>query len=753
MVDKASIGNAKPKIDKRGRLRIYLGFAPGVGKTHKMLQEALYLKRQNYNVVIGWLEENYREEIKVMARDFDEIPPLSIDYRESSFREMDVVKIVSLRPYLVLVDELAHTNIPGSKFAKRYQDVEYLRDNGINVMTTLNIHHVEGVKNAAARITGMDVTETVPDWVLDSAEEVELVDVSAQVLKQRLIEGKIFPPNDINRNTFGMFSANRLLALRELALRYIADEVDERLEDYKAKKGIFNQVKVNERVLVCVNSPATAKRLIAIGANIANRMMAQLLVLFIRVDTNLADKEVDFEISQNYTTGNAKLFQEITEKYEGIFIKAKVGSKSQIPKGIIRIIEEKKVTQVIFGESGIPRWKEIVEGSIINKILTKVRNVDVLVAGNRENMPSRNVNIGVEKERPVVEKGKFKIYIGASAGVGKSVAMLKEAHELSDKGIDVVIGFIETHKRQETADFIGNLEIIPLKHMTYRGVDMQELDVQKIIERKPQVVLIDELAHTNVPGSRNEKRYQDIMEILEAGIQVVTAVNIQHIESLNDIVEDVTGVTIRETVPDAVIARADELVMIDVTPENLRARLRTGKIYTPEKVEQALNSFFRKENLQALRELALRELAQDVDDEIKIEDSTIRNEENILVCVRARAEDDRLIRRGFKIAQRFKAKLYVLHIIDGHRYSMAESQQLDILKGLAERLGADFIIERVSKKRQLRYVILDYIAREKITKLILGQSIRNRQEEILHGSIVNFLLRKTSGIDIHIVAD
>lgn len=738
---------------KRGRLMIFLGFAPGVGKTYTMLREAQYLKKRHVDVIIGWLEENSRPETLQWAKSLETVPPLDIKYKGASFREMDVLGIARRRPYLVLVDELAHSNIAGSVHEKRYEDVEYLLDQGVNVMTTLNIQHVEGAKAAAAKITGAVVSESVPDWVLDKADEVELVDVSPEVILQRLREGKIFAPELVNRTTESLFSAPKILALRELALHYVAVEVNDRLENYRLKKGISGRVHVYQRILVCVHSPATAARLISTGNILATRMLGELLVLYVQVDPGLVDREAEFEFSSEPLSDEpTATFRRLTDRYAGVFVTAKISRKSKLAFGITRVIEEKKITQVVIGETGISRWREVLQGSIITKILDGIHNVDIYVVGNPKNplVPDGNAAEGLlQSERSRSEaKGTIKIYIGASAGVGKTVAMLREAHELKSKGIDVAIGVIETHNRQETAEYIGDLEVVPQKKINYRGAEMKELDVTGIIARRPKVVLIDELAHTNVPGSKNQKRYQDVQEIAGAGIDVVSAVNVQHIESLNDIIESVTGVKVRETVPDTVIAGADELVMIDVTPETLRERLRNGKVYDSGKVQQALNSFFRKENLQALRELALREVAQDIEG-TKSKDG----KQTVLACIQPRGDHDRLIRRGFKIAQRLNADFHILHVRDDHRYSMAESQQLEMLKDLANRLGARYFEKRAMSKRLITKTMLDYISENNITMLVVGQSARTRWEEIFVGSTVNQLLRENRGQDILIVAD
>lgn len=743
---------------KRGRLKIYLGFAPGVGKTFTMLREAQYLKKHGFDVVIGWLEDKKRLDTVKLTEGLEIVPPQDVDYRDKKFTELNVEEIIRRNPYLVLVDELAHGNVPGSLHEKRYQDIEYLRNHGINVVTTLNIQHAQGVTEAAAKITGIPVTETVPDWFIDEADEIELVDVPPHVLQQRLREGKIFPRDMVKTSTFAMFSVNKLVSLRELALLYVADEVDERLESYRRKKGIFSSIHLQERILVCVNSPVTAARLIKTGANLAKNILGELLVLYVQVDSELVDREIEFMfVNEPESDLTTESFMHMTNEAEGRFLVAKVPSKSKIADGITEVIRTHKITEVLIGESGISRWREITQGSIITRILEKVRNVDILVVGNREGFQVKPqlTNNNTVVRRPRVPKGKFKIYIGASAGVGKTVAMLREAHELKARGVDVILGIIETHNRQETAEYVEGIEKVPLKEITYRGVHLKELDVDDIIKRKPQVVLIDEMAHSNVPGVKNAKRYQDIYDILAANIDVISAVNIQHIESLNDIVEDLTGVTIRETVPDAIIARADELVMIDISPDNLRDRLRHGKIYAYEKIEQALNSFFKPENLQVLRELALREVAQDIEGNKRNGKSNGKNKNNekVLVCIQLRSHNERLIRRGFRIAQRYNGGLYVLHVTDGHRLSMAEAQQLDLLKGLAERLGAAFHLVTAKSQRHLSASLLEFISENAVTKVVLGQSARTRWEEITRGSIVNPILKNTTGLDILVMAD
>ncbi|WP_191560227.1 KdpD-like non-kinase potassium sensor [Metabacillus idriensis] len=357
------------------------------------------------------------------------------------------------------------------------------------------------------------------------------------------------------------------------------------------------------------------------------------------------------------------------------------------------------------------------------------------------------------------KRGKLKLYVGAAPGVGKSYKMLQDAHDMKIEGIDVVIGLIETHGRKETEDLIKDIEIIPLKTMQYKGSMFRELNLNEIIERKPNTVVIDELAHTNIPGSKNKKRYMDIEEILNAGINVMSAVNIQHLESVHDIVQQITGVAVRERVPDLFVQDAHEVQLIDVTPEMLRKRLSEGKIYAFDKIEQALTHFFTITNLSSLRELALREVADDVDEKIEQISGNLLNgpigvHEKILVCVQYGPTAEKLIRRGWRMANRLKAHLYILNVTKDspETFSQEMREKTEQWHNLAAQFNAVFLLEQQNSRKPAQ-VIIDIANQHHITQILLGQSARTRWEEIRKGSIVNTIMRKTSNIDIHIVSD
>ncbi|MGI0534559.1 KdpD-like non-kinase potassium sensor [Bacillus pfraonensis] len=354
-----------------------------------------------------------------------------------------------------------------------------------------------------------------------------------------------------------------------------------------------------------------------------------------------------------------------------------------------------------------------------------------------------------------MNRGKLKLYVGAAPGVGKSYKMLFDAQEMKKENIDIVIGLIETHGRKETEEAIADLEKVPLKEINYKGKVFYELHVEGIIKRAPQVVVVDELAHSNIPGSKHKKRYMDVEELLEAGISVLSAFNIQHLESVHDIVEQITNVKVRERIPDFILQKANEIQLVDVTPEVLRKRLIDGKIYKEEKIQKSLQNFFTVNNLGALRELSLREVADDMDD--KISQSVmdpIGVKEKILVCVQYSSTAEKLIRRGWRMADRLNAELYVLNVEREkiESLSVSKRQTIDEWQSLTNQFHATFLLEE-AKGRKPADVIIEVAKRLQVTQILLGQSARTRWEEIRKGSIVNEIMRQTKHIDIHIVAD
>jgi len=355
------------------------------------------------------------------------------------------------------------------------------------------------------------------------------------------------------------------------------------------------------------------------------------------------------------------------------------------------------------------------------------------------------------------ERARLRVYIGAAAGVGKTYQMLEDARGLKRQGVDIVIALVETHHRAETTALIGDLEQVPLRRIEYRGVTLAEMDVEAVIARHPEIAIVDELAHTNVPGSKNHKRYEDVIDLLDSGISVITAVNIQHLESLNDVIARTTGVKVRETIPDHFLRRADEVVNVDVSVDTLRTRLRQGKIYGVEKIEQALNNFFRKGNLSALRELALRQVAEDQAE--KAQDYREREgleraviPEKVMVCMASRGSAKRLLRAGSRIAGRLSSDWYAAYVEtpreEPGRIKPTDYAALQENIRLAKELGAKVV--RL-KGRRVADALINFARREGVTHVIFGQSARSRWDILLHGSIINRFLSEVRDAMVQVV--
>ncbi len=352
-------------------------------------------------------------------------------------------------------------------------------------------------------------------------------------------------------------------------------------------------------------------------------------------------------------------------------------------------------------------------------------------------------------------RGKHKIFIGMSPGVGKTYRMLEEGHRLRSQGVDVVVGLVETHNREETIAKAIGLELVPRQQVTWQDTTITEMDTNAILTRQPQLVLVDELAHTNAPGSEREKRYQDVELLLDAGIDVYSTVNIQHIESLNDTVAKITGVVVRERIPDRILDAADEVVVIDVTPETLQERLREGKIYAADKIEQSLNNFFQRRHLIALRELALREIADNIEgdsieDNRKFAGDFCNVHERVLVCISTYPNSLQLLRRGARLAAYMHTQLYGLFVDDPDRFlTKAESLHIENCERLCKEFKGELIRVR---SYNIASAIAETAQAYRITQIVMGESRQSRWQMLFKGSLTQKILKQLKNVDIHIIA-
>ncbi|MFZ0657673.1 MAG: sensor histidine kinase KdpD [Candidatus Binataceae bacterium] len=360
------------------------------------------------------------------------------------------------------------------------------------------------------------------------------------------------------------------------------------------------------------------------------------------------------------------------------------------------------------------------------------------------------------------QKGRLKVYLGAAAGVGKTWKMLEEAHQLRAKGVDVAVAVVETHRRAETEEKLAGLEVIPRKKYPHKGVEISEMDLDAVLARNPEIAIVDELAHTNAVGAKHEKRWQDVEELTQAGINVITAVNIQHIESLNPVIRRITGIEVRETVPDSILTRADQVVNVDVTVEALRERLREGKIYPAQQIEQALRNFFTPANLASLRELALREVArgltrqrQDAESLKREGGRRARVVEKIMVGLSSNPDDGaKLLRKASRIATQLSADWYAVHI-ETPAESVKKIRTGDFVAlldniNLASDLGAEPVWLKAPDPVK---GMLDYARDNGISKIIVGRSHQRRWRRLLHRDVTARIIASAPDIDVEILGD
>lgn len=752
---------------KRGRLKIILGAVSGSGKTYQLLLEGNEMKKRGIDVVVGVVNNSCSPGTIKQLGSLELISTIEWERNDHVEQDLDLDKIYKRNPEVVLVDRLAHENHINSKNATRLDDVMELIRNEISVITTINIYELKGVKKVAEQLLNLSlhVNVTLPEDTLTKADEVRLLDVTPEAILKRLQKGEIGKKDDEGPLQF--YNNGNLATLRELSLRFLAEEVEEDLTEHRELEGLMGPSGATERILVCVQYHWNGSILIRRGDQIAKRLGGELIITsFIPLSKKLSKEEEIFKSSM----------QKLINKLNGSFIEITMKG-DEIAEEIVGFSMHHHITRIILGQSKKPVWEEMVKGSIVNKILRKSKGIDVYIVADRVKALGERIIPAIKtekrRENPYrrlspdemhdkverVKKGTFKIYIGAAPGVGKTYTMLREANHLKENEIDIVIGLLETHGRKETAAQVGNLEIMPKKIVPYKNVLLEEMDLDSIIIRNPEVVLIDELAHTNVPGSKNQKRYQDVITILEAGISVISTMNIQHIESLKDNVKQITGVSVRETVPDSILQLSDELELIDISPHALRKRMEEGNIYAMDKVEQSLSHFFKTQNLIALRELALRELADDVDDRLESMKrkegvrGPWRKDEVIFVSVNLRANAERLIRRGFRIAYRLKADWYVIFVKHQNELQTDEKVILDKLVSLTQRLGGVFELYTTRDRRSVVNEIKKQLHDKKASQVILGQSARTRWQEMMGGSIAVRLLREARHLDVLIVAD
>jgi two-component system sensor histidine kinase KdpD len=603
------------ELGGRARLVIYVASAPGAGKTRRLLEDAQRMQAAGRRVAIGWIETKGRPDLERIASSLPRIPPRKVKVGESFFEDFDYEAALREKPDVIVLDELAHANLDGSTHAKRWQDALALKEHGISVYGAFNIAHVETVAPTAEGLIGYPIREIIPLSFLQSADEVVALDVSPRILQSRLQSGKIVNEADIDRAMAGVFKEQTLYMLRELLLRTVDSLALPAVKAGKASSALAFVYPNDDPAPYLKRTAAVAHAL------------------------DLALEVVPIDGSDRSS------IERVTRELKGEVLRQPMDPD----KGTPDILRASMVAVTL--------------GKTAAKLASVPLPYDLFIVGATQTYlgenPARSPYSLTVGDRMRVGYGKLTVYLGSAAGSGKTYAMLDRAHQLKAEGIDVVCGFIETHGRKETAALLDGLEILPPKTISANAITYKEFDRDALIARHPQVALIDELAHTNAPGSVAPKRYQDVLAVLREGIDVITTLNVQHLEALGDTVLRLTGTLVRETLPDGILPLADEVILIDVTPETLRQRLRDGKIYPPERIETALTHFFRTENLFALRELALREALR-----ARYRERITSPFERILLSIGSQTIDLQMIPRAQRLAARLAIDFAIAHVTD-----------------------------------------------------------------------------------------
>jgi len=611
-MDRAVRPNAEALLAELGfqpRLTIYLAGAPGAGKTYRLLTEANFQRRAGRRVAIGWIETKGRPGLEELMRDLPRIPLRRYESNGAVFEDFDVDAAIASDYETIVLDELAHSNPAGAKHAKRWQDALALRAAGKSVLGAFNVQHLETAALTAERIIGHPITEIVPISLLKSADGVIALDISPAVLESRLRSGRIVHADDVERAAMGVFRPSNLQMMRELLLQTVD----------ALTVPVISPAKTSTALAIVTGDDAPGMYLRRIGA------LADVLDLAVEV-----------------TVAGRTAPEDLAPVARAAADAAVIDPPERLAEGRLENVRAAFVAVPV--------------GDLARKILARPLERDVFVLDPaRPSAPSvvdtaRHPYGQTAGDRMRIGYGKLTIYLGSVAGSGKTYAMLDRAHDLQSEGVDIVGGLIETHNRADTVAKAAGLDVMP-------RLPNGELDREAILRRKPAVVLIDELAHTNEPGSPFPKRFDDVIAILRQGISVITTLNVQHLEGLGDAVERLTGTHVRETLPDSILELADDVIFVDVTPEVLRDRLREGKIYPRERVDTALSNFFRAENLAALRELTVRELMH-----ARRQRRHAPPFARIVLGVRARERDASLIERMGRLSTRLSVALSVVHI-------------------------------------------------------------------------------------------
>ena len=651
----------------RGHLRVFLGATPGSGKTFAMLREAHDRRSQGEDVVVGFVETHGRRLTEQAIGSLEVIPRLEVEYRGRLMEEMDLDGVLARRPQVVLVDELAHTNVPGVRHAKRFEDVEEILQAGIDVVTTVNVQHLESVKDLAEHITGIPVRETLPDRVLDNADEIQFIDISPEALRKRMRHGNIYAPEKIDTALANFFRPGNLAALREIALRLVAQTVG------RARGAIRP---APQSVLVTVSGGQSSGTLIRRASRLARRFGGFCTVLVVR---GRRDNETEH--------GRTKS-KELAELLQCGFIER----EGRVNDVVVAVAQELGVQHVVVGQSSHPGVRGRLHRGLVDRLITELPDVSVHVIARPAAM-HRDVPIAANDHRALhasaIRSG-LRVYLGYARGCGTTVAMLDEANRRRQRGTDVVVAAVKTDGRNRCEVALGDLEVLGGPTSPARaGV----VDVEALLRRNPEVACLDDLAGVDTNG---RPITESVPRLLRAGMMLIATLHLTDLRSTVEGMGAMLGTRPEHIVDDAFLDQVTELEIVDITPSLLDERLRRGEIVPASEAARARAQAFRPEVLASLRELAFRILAEHTDRRLVayMRDRGIEApwevKPRVMLCVPPRPGMEDVIASTAALAARLDGKMTAVTVRDRKR-SEQEMQLLGAYAALTHQADGTFV--------------------------------------------------------------
>jgi two-component system sensor histidine kinase KdpD len=665
---------AAPIDAGRGHLRVFLGATPGSGKTFAMLREAHDRRSQGEDVVVGFVETHGRKLTEQAIGSLEVIPRLEVEYRGKVMEEMDLESVLARHPQVVLVDELAHTNVPGVRHTKRYEDVEEILDAGIDVVTTVNVQHLESVKDLAEHITGIPVRETLPDHVLDNADEIQFIDISPEALRKRMRHGNIYAPEKIDTALANFFRPGNLAALREIALRLVAQTVG------RARGAIRP---APQSVLVAVSGRQSSGTLIRRASRLARRFGGFCTVLVVLGRHN-----------EETEGGRAK-----SEQLAGLLQCGFIEREGRIADTVIAVAQELAVQHVVVGEAAHPGVRGRLHRGLVDRLISELPDVSVHVVARPATVHRDNQIAAGERpdsdmllralHASAIRSG-LRVYLGYARGCGTTVAMLDEASRRSQRGSDVVVAAVKTDGRTRCEVALGDLEVLGGPHSPAR---QGTVDVDALLRRNPEVACLDDLAGVDTQG---RPLTESVPRLLRAGMMLIATLHLTDLRSTVEGMGAMLGPRPEHVVDDAFLEQVTELEIVDITPSLLDERLRRGEIVPASEAAKARALAFRPEVLASLRELAFRILAEHTDRRLVAYmrergiEAPWEVKPRVMLCVPPRLGMDDVIASTAALAARLDGKMTAVTVRDRKR-SEQEMQLLGAYAALTHQADGTFV--------------------------------------------------------------